>query len=205
MAARKLFGCFIQTQDGRKYIGNGSKHIIELKDNTQYAIGIDNKSNLRGSVQIEINEVMLAGNFHANPYECSTIHRGPKEDKSFVFISTSSDIAKHLGLTKAGRGQIHVSIRPEKPKPISPIFVAAGVAGGGDDDDDEYDCCYDEGEGVTVYGPPSGQKLINVPSFETQDCHNFYFMLKVGNPNRNTLYEGPTDPNGMPYPYSVIK
>ena len=172
MAAQKLFGCFIQTQDGRKYIGNGSKHIIELRDNTQYGIGIDNKSNLRCSAQIEINGVKLAGNFYARPYERSTIHFWYK---SFVFVSTSSDIAKE--------GQIHVSIRPEKPE-----FVAAAGVGGPKIryHTSYFQYCDDDG-----------------PSFETQGCHNFYFMLRVGNPNRNTLYEGPTD--GMPYPYSVIE
>ena len=63
-------------------------------------------------------------------------------------------------------------------------------------------------DGSTVLGMPTGQRFQQSSIFPTLGCHNFRFLLQVGDSSRNVIYNGFQDDDGSPisrfFPYSVL-
>ena len=55
-----------------------------------------------------------------------------------------------------------------------------------------------EVDGSTVLGEATGQRFHLSPKFRTLGCHMFHFLLQVGDPDRNVVYNGHMDDNGSP-------
>ena len=55
-----------------------------------------------------------------------------------------------------------------------------------------------EVDGSTVLGEATGQRFHLSPKFPTLGCHMFHFLLQVGDPDRNVVYNGHMDDNGSP-------
>ena len=64
--------------------------------------------------RVEIDGIIL-GEYVIFPLECIVIKRGPKEDRSLVFVSPKSSIDKELGIDSSVplQGDILVNIFPE--------------------------------------------------------------------------------------------
>ena len=71
--------------------------VLVSRHGTEYGIGIDNKTSFRCVIQIEIDGFILV-DYALFPSDSVIIKRGPKEDRSLVFISSKSNVATHLGL-----------------------------------------------------------------------------------------------------------
>ena len=66
----------------------------------------------------------------------------------------------------------------------------------------------DNVDGSTVLGIPTGQRFQMLSDFPTLGCHNFRFLLQIGDSNRNVIYNGFLDDDGSPisrsFPYAVL-